>query len=552
MRSPKSSLTRIAHNLRWAWHPEVRKVFYEVDPERYVSLRRNPVALLADVADVPPGAVERADELVRDLDSHLESRNTWADAHAHLPRSRPVAYFSMEYGIHESLPIYAGGLGVLAADHLKSASDLGIPLVAVGMLYREGYFDQTLDEEGWQRESYPRVEPERLPLRPASTPQGEPIRVQVHTRGGPIHAAVWEAAVGRVRLFLLDTDVEDNDEADRALTVRLYAGDTRTRIRQELLLGVGGLRALVAAGIEPGVLHMNEGHSAFAALELTRMRMRDEDLGFAQAAARVTDQSVFTTHTPVPAGHDRFPPDLVEEHLGPLRERLGLDQDGLMGLGRVHAEDEHETFCMTVLAMKMAHRRNGVSNLHGRVSRRMWQGLWPARAEHDVPIGHVTNGVHVPTWMAPEMRALLDKHLDDDWLERQAEPKTWAPIEDIEDDVLWNTHRRLKRKLIEFARRTRSSAPSSGRSTTTRCSSVSRGASRRTSVRRWRSGTSSTSTGWSTPPTGRFASCSRARRTPATTGASGSCSTSTASAGSRSSSGRSSSSRATTSRWAVT
>lgn len=447
-----SPLHRLASNLRWAWQPEAQRLFREVDPNAYRAVKGNPVALLADAPEVPQGAVEHAAALANELADHLADERTWADVRAHALRVRPVAYLSMEFGLHESLPIYSGGLGVLAGDHLKSASDLGVPLVAVGMLYREGYFDQSLDDAGWQREDYPTLDPDRQPVQPAVGADGEPVHVRVEVEGGAIAARVWEANVGRVRLFLLDTDVDDNTADDRRLTARLYSGDRRHRIRQELLLGVGGVRALDALGIRPGVLHMNEGHCAFAVLELVRLRMLEEGIGFGRAAERVAQQSVFTTHTPVPAGHDRFEPELVEEHISPLRKELGLDADALLALGRVRGDDDTETFCMTVLAMKMAHHRNGVSNLHGRISRKMWRSLWPEREEHEVPIGHVTNGVHLRTWMAPAMRDLLCRELGDSWLDHQADPEAWAPVDDIDDGVLWATHQRLKRDLIDFVR----------------------------------------------------------------------------------------------------
>src|SRR4029079_748323 len=298
----------------------------------------------------------------RRMREYLNSRHTWGARHAGVLWARPVAYFSAEFGLHESLPIYSGGLGILAGDHIKAASDLGIPLVGVGLYYDQGYFKQRLDRDGWQHEDYIHVDHRVLPIRPALS-EGEPILIAIETRTGTIVARVWQLSVGRNTLLLLDSDVEGNLPEDRELTARLYGGDERVRIRQELLLGVGGIRALTAAGIVPGVLHLNEGHSAFAGLELVRQRMAEEGIDAWEALRRVAAQVVFTTHTPVPAGHDRFASSLIDEHLGPLREALGLDHDQLMGLGR--ETPNAEEFCMTVLALKMCHRANAVSSLHG-------------------------------------------------------------------------------------------------------------------------------------------------------------------------------------------
>ncbi len=447
------ALAALTRNLRWAWSPEVQALFREIAPERFRQLRNNPVALLAELpGELPVGTAARAEALRRRLAAYLESDRTWGDTWAHALGPRPVAYFSAEFGIHESLAIYSGGLGVLAGDHLKSASDLGVPLVGVGLFYRDGYFQQRLDAHGWQQEDYVVADPAKLPMARATDREGEPIVVRVEMRTGTLHARVWRLDVGRVKLFLLDTDVEGNSDGDRALTCRLYGGDQHVRIRQELLLGVGGLTALRAAGIRPSVLHLNEGHSAFAALEMARVLMEEEGASFEDAVDRVARLTVFTTHTPVPAGHDRFRAELVEEHLGPLRDALRIDEHRLMSLGRVDPNDPDETFCMTVLALKLSRRVNGVSALHGQVSRRMWHPLWASRPKHEVPIGHITNGVHVPSWLAPEMRQLFDRAFGSGWIERQAEPETWAPIEDVDDAELWAAHRVLKRQLIDFVR----------------------------------------------------------------------------------------------------
>ena len=350
-------------------------------------------------------------------------------------------------------PSIRAAWAVLAGDHIKSASDLGIPLVAIGLFYGQGYFRQRLDASGWQREEYLPNDPNQLPMETAIGADGTPVTVEVFTRRGLLRAKVWRVKVGRVDLLLLDSNVEGNAPEDRELTSRLYGGDGRVRIRQELLLGVGGFRALKAMGITPGVLHLNEGHSAFAVLEATRSRMDEEGMSFDQALPHIAREVVFTTHTPVPAGHDRFEPDLIDEHLGPLREALGLSHEAFMALGRENPMSPHEAFCMTVLGLKVARRTNAVSALHGEVSRQMWAGLYPGKSEDAVPIGHITNGVHVPTWLAPQMFRLYDRHLGVGWHGRSGEARTWEGIENVDDGELWETHLALKSRLIEFARR---------------------------------------------------------------------------------------------------
>jgi starch phosphorylase len=363
-----------------------------------------------------------------------------------------VAYFSAEFGLHVSIPEYSGGLGILAGDHIKSASDLAIPLVGIGLFYGQGYFRQYLDRNCWQHEEYLHTDVNQLPMEPAIGTNGEPVMVQIETRGDCLRAKVWRMKVGRCDLLLLDSNVEGNAPEDRELTSRLYGGDGRIRIRQELLLGIGGYRALKAMGITPGVLHLNEGHSGFAVLEAISSRMRDEGLGFDQAASRVSREVVFTTHTPVPAGHDRFNASLIEEHLGPLRDRLGLSHERLMALGRENPGNHQEEFCMTVLGLKLSRRANAVSALHGEVSRAMWTSLYPDKTEDTVPIGHITNGVHVPTWLAPQMSRLYDRHLGTGWHERSAEARIWEGIDSVDDGELWETHLSLKSRLLEFVR----------------------------------------------------------------------------------------------------
>ena len=314
---------------------------------------------------------------------------------------------------------------MLSGDHIKSASGLGVPLVAIGLFYDQGYFKQHLDINGWQHEEYLDTKVENLPMEPALGTDGKPITVRIDTRTGKLLAKVWLMRVGRVNLYLLDCDVPSNSPEDRELTARLYGGDNRTRIRQELVAGVGGVRALKALGITPGVYHLNEGHSAFATLEAIRTRMKDDGMSFDAALREVAQHTVFTTHTPVPAGHDRFDRNLIEEHLGPLRDELGISTEQLMGLGRVEPQNEHETFCMTVLGLKLSRRANAVSNLHGHVTRRMWAHLWPWRVEEEIPIGHITNGVHIQSWLAWQMQQLYDRYFPADWMHRMGEPDVW-------------------------------------------------------------------------------------------------------------------------------
>jgi starch phosphorylase len=453
-------LWALARNLWWSWDEESVSLFRDLDEVLWRKVDHNPITLLSGISLTE--MEERAGQRVlhsrinyayRRLQDYLNAGDTWGNTHANLLKAQPVAYFSAEFGIHESMPIYSGGLGILAGDHIKSASDLGVPLVAIGLFYNQGYFHQRLDRHGWQHEEYIANETSNLPLELALTPDNQPLIIAVETRGGSILARVWLARVGRVKLLLLDSNVEGNQREDRELTSRLYGGDNRSRIRQELLLGVGGVRALKALNIHPGVLHLNEGHSAFAVLETIRQAMHHDGKSFDAAAREISAKTVFTTHTPVPAGHDRFGGDMIEEHLGPLREALGLSHDGLMALGRVWPHDQGESFTMTVLALKLSRTANGVSALHGVVSRNMWKSLWPNREEHRVPIGHITNGVHVATWVAPQMKELYDRQIGPSWITKSGESETWKLIDKIDNGQLWETHLALKARLLDFVRR---------------------------------------------------------------------------------------------------
>ena len=456
---PYERIWALARNMWWSWDPVAESIFRELDPVRWRQLDHNPIALLSEIS--MDQFEERSRKHVlhsalnytyRRMQEYLSSERTWGSTHSGVLRSRVVAYFSAEFGLHESLPIYSGGLGVLAGDHFKSSSDLGIPLVGMGLFYNHGYFRQRLSKDGWQEEEYLETNVKQLPLELALGKDQQPITVTLETRTGTLLARVWKLAVGRNPLYLLDSNVEGNAQEDRSLTARLYGGDQRVRIRQELLLGVGGVRALEALGVTAGVLHLNEGHSAFACLEMIRQRMQREGLDFEEARRRVARQVVFTTHTPVPAGHDCFPAHLIEEHLGPLRDELGIGPDHLMSLGRVDTGNHHEDFCMTTVALKNSRRANAVSALHGDVSRSMWKRLYPSRVEDDVPIGHVTNGIHVPSWLAPQMRQLFDRHLGSDWIQRSSDPQLWDRVDAIDNGEIWETHQVLKAELFTFVR----------------------------------------------------------------------------------------------------
>ncbi len=453
-------LRQLALNLWWTWQPDVIELFRELDPVAWRETNHNPVALLKRLGDKEVAArIERQslDNRIsfqyRRLEEYLTSDRTWCDAHAGVMRVTPIAYFSAEFGLHESLPLYSGGLGVLAGDFLKSASDLGLPVVGVGLFYAQAYFRQRLNADGWQQEDYGTTDIEALPLVRAAAPDGSALLIQVECGGEKLHAGVWLAHVGRARLLLLDSDVAPNPPALRGLTGRLYGGDERTRIQQEILLGIGGLRALRALGIRPQVLHLNEGHSAFATLERVRERVEEDGMTFDDALRETALHTVFTTHTPVEAGHDRFTPELVEGEIGWLRSRLGVDSARFLATGRVNAADAREPLTMTVLGLKGSRHRNGVSSLHGHVARKMWNRVWSGRVEEDVPIGHVTNGVHLASWLAPSLRRLYDRHLGAEWMSHHSRPETWRGIERADDSELWEIHCALRRQLIEFASR---------------------------------------------------------------------------------------------------
>lgn len=443
-------LEQLAYNLRWSWDPATRDLFQRLAPEPWARTH-NPIAALKSAINEPARLAEHAESILdrhADLDQYLNSAPRVKD----VPR---IAYFCAEFAIAESLPIYSGGLGVLAGDHLKAASDLGLPLVAVGLLYRYGYFRQIIDDTGYQREVYDRLDTDSVGIRAVLNSQGAPAIIEVPFPGRSVYARVWLASVGRINLYLLDTDLADNREDDRWITGHLYGGDQDTRIRQEIVLGIGGLRALRAvlpSDAQPEVLHMNEGHSAFLSLELARERLiSGEAKSFDEALLQGAQHLAFTTHTPVAAGHDAFPSDLVEAYFNGYRQQLGLSHEEFMLYGRREPEATWERFSMTVLALRSAARRNGVSQLHGVVSKEMWGGVGLSLqdAEPAVEMDAITNGVHTATWVGPEMASLYDKQIGAGWRTQPDLPSNWESFGDVNKTALWAARTAQRARLLE-------------------------------------------------------------------------------------------------------
>ncbi len=448
----------LSRNLWWTWTPEAGDLFRRMDPDLWERTRHNPVEMLGSLAQERLEELAADDVFLSNLERHIAEMNAYLSRRSWFERAHGealglrVAYFSAEFGIHESLPIYSGGLGVLAGDHLKSASDLGLPLCGVGLLYRRGYFRQYLNRDGWQQELHPIYDFERLPLI-FETKDGRPMRIAVEIANRTVVAQVWRAQIGRIPLLLLDTDLPENTMEDRSLTDELYGGDLRHRIRQEILLGMGGVRALQGIGYEPTVYHMNEGHSAFLAIERIRQGMERDALSLEEALEAVRANSIFTTHTPVPAGHDVFPMELMREHFASLCARLGTPLESLLRLGRVYPDDANEMFSMTILAIRTSSQVNGVSRLHGEVSRKLWAPIHPQVPIDEVPIGHVTNGIHIPTWYSREVARLYSRYLGPRWQEDPDDFEIWKRVERIPDAELWRARERLRETLVTFARR---------------------------------------------------------------------------------------------------
>ncbi|HEY0324336.1 MAG TPA: alpha-glucan family phosphorylase [Pyrinomonadaceae bacterium] len=462
---PLAPLERLAWNYWWSWASDGNFVFRDLDPSVWEECEHNPRRLLKEVSDfrlmqmaTDPGYIERVRRLAEKFDEYVADEAFWRapEGETKITPESPVAYFCAEYGIHHSLPLYSGGLGILAGDHLKSASDINLPLVAVGLLYRYGYFRQRLTRDGWQEEHYGETHPAELPIERVKDKEGEPVYVEVLMRGRVVRAQAWCVSVGRVSLYLLDTNIPENDELDRWVTGHLYGGDRETRMVQEMMLGIGGVRLLRRLSVEPHVFHLNEGHSAFLTLELaSELTQAPEPLSFDEAARIVRERCVFTTHTPVAAGNDEFEPSVVEKCFGDSYEKaLGLTHDEFLDLGRVDTTNDLEWYGLTPLAIRMCRSTNGVSRKHGEVSRSLWQRLFPEYMVEDVPITYVTNGVHTPTWVAPLIRALLEKYVDEDWANICThERERWRTgIESIPNEELWRAHRLLKQRLVAFVR----------------------------------------------------------------------------------------------------
>ena len=477
-----TGLNRLAHNLWWTWNQGAQEIFYELSPRGWQNLYHNPVAVLREVSDAElrvrlqdPEFAERVREVLTEFNGYLCDKNTWGLQNAPALKKNPVAYFSAEFGFHESLPIAAGGLGILAGDHTKSASDLDIGFAGISLFYREGYFQQTVNHDNWQTEYYTLLNPKNIAIEPVLNAKGEPLVCSVEMGMSEVFYQAWRVNVGRASVYLLDSNRPENEQRFRDLTTRVYGGDSTTRIMQEILLGIGGVRLMRQLGIQPSVFHMNEGHAAFLVLELIREKMAAGKT-FAQALAETRPECIFTTHTPVEAGHDRFSQDLLGYALHKLQQQLGVSLEELMALGQVN---KGEQFCMTVLALKGSRAANGVSELHGQVSRHMWQGLFPGKTVADVPIGHITNGIHLLGWMKGPVRKFWRRKLAGQegqqadptsgeattfwtkkpWLNLEKEinrVEFWQRLADpafISDEDLWALRYKLRRELIEYARR---------------------------------------------------------------------------------------------------
>ncbi len=452
-------LRELAYNLWHAWNPEALTLFMRLDRELWEKCNHNPVLMLGRMDQdrltelaTDDGFLSHLKRVSDEFHRYVEYRRFFQFALG-VEKDFRVAYFSAEFGVNDSIPNYSGGLGVLAGDHVKSASDLNVPLVGVGLMYQQGYFRQYLTSDGWQQENYPENDFHNMPLRLMRDPEtNEPLTIYVPMKERQVAIRIWKLSVGRVSIYLLDTNNTLNAEGDRAITDQLYGGDIEHRLQQEIILGIGGVRALEELGIEPAVYHLNEGHSAFVMLERLRRLLR-EGLSRDEATLLVQSTSVFTTHTPVPAGNDVFPSELISNYLGNFAKELGVGIDELLGFGRVRPEDKGEGFCMTVLALKFSAFANGVSELHGRVSRKMWKSLYPTVETEEVPIDHITNGVHIPSWISIEMAMLYYRYLGPKWVEDPDNEKVWDRVSAIPDAELWRTHERRRERLVAFTRK---------------------------------------------------------------------------------------------------
>ncbi|RMG31896.1 MAG: alpha-glucan family phosphorylase, partial [Methanobacteriota archaeon] len=453
-------MEELAYNFYFAWHKDVQDIFRYVDETLWRLSNHNPVLFLKRVSQKRLEEVSQDerflrlfDEALEEFDRYMTQNNTWFSKAYPAYKNKTIAYFSAEFGIHESLPIYSGGLGVLAGDHCKSASDLGIPLVGVGLAYYQAYFTQRIDAEGNQIADYTNYDFNNLPLILEKDKKGNPIKIKVELAGRDVFARIWRAQVGRVPVYLLDANIEDNTPEDRVLTSRLYGGDQEMRISQEILLGMGGVRALRALGIKPDAWHMNEGHSVFLGLSRIRELVREEGLQFNEALEAVAANNIFTTHTPVPAGHDAFPLTLKDKYFKQYWESVKIKRSEFMELGLEIQPAGYQIFSLTILAFNLARFANGVSELHGRVSRELWKSVWPDVPVEEIPIGHVTNGIHTLSWAGREMAELFDKYLGPDWKRRLTYKDYWVKVDEIPDEQIWKVKRVLKEKMIKHLHR---------------------------------------------------------------------------------------------------
>ncbi len=459
LRDALESLRNMGMNLWYSWNPDMYRLYQELDPDLWEECGHNPILLLARLSperkreilsDV--SLVQRIRDAERAFEDYIDNTGVYS-YNLDRPIDYRIAYFSMEYGLNECLPIYSGGLGVLAGDHLKSASNLCFPLVGVGLLYQKGYFEQYLNIEGWQQESYPDNDFYNLPIQPVAGPTGEQAYVEIGLAGENTRILIWKVQVGRIPLYLMDTSDPSNTPGTRRVTAELYGGDLENRIRQEIVLGIGGARALHLLGLWPFVYHLNEGHAAFAALERIRQTMTTYKVSFDVALEAVSASTVFTTHTPVPAGIDIFPPDLVDRYFGEYMRSMGMTTRDLLNLGRENPDNEVSPLSMAVLALRLSRGVNAVSELHSRVSRKMWRNLWPRADEADIPIGYVTNGVHIPSYLSKEMTDLFARYLGEDWVEEPDNKKIWSRVQNIPHDELWMVHETRRERLSAFCRR---------------------------------------------------------------------------------------------------
>jgi starch phosphorylase len=456
-----SFLLTLTYNLWYVWDREALDLIRRIDRDRWDEVGHNAVAFLGTLSPERLKALAGDESFLANLarvKEHFEkylSGTSWFSRNHDDFKDLRIAYFSAEFGLNECVRIYSGGLGMLAGDHLKSASDLGLPLVGVGLLYREGYFQQYLNVDGWQQETYPDNDFVSMPVSQVKDGKGKPLTISVTLPGREVFAEVWRLNVGRNPLYLLNANIEKNHPDDREITAQLYGGDLHMRIKQEILLGIGGVRALCALGIPPQVVHMNEGHAAFLALERIRILMEEEGLKFDEAREAASPSHVFTTHTPVPAGNDEFPPDMIWSYLGEYAvKHLGLDRETFLGLGRKNPFNPQEPFGVTVLALRLSNHANGVSELHGEVSRGMWQEIWPEVPEEEIPIVHITNGVHHASWISWDMSTLLDRYLGPRWLESPDDKAVWERVAQIPYSEIWRTHERRRERLVAFSRLT--------------------------------------------------------------------------------------------------